>query len=152
MSKQKGNVYLNTTAGRENSAAHNPPVNSPEVNPPPAGTPEARPLRWRQQKHRGLLWFCFWLLFLTTPIAPFAGQFLLRLSSRGLFRISPVLAIGGGLLAGIVGAAFILARLYSNSTKQLIWKTIAFSLLIGIVYGVIGFGGCLLILNGLKNV
>ncbi len=63
-----------------------------------------------------------------------------------------MLLMGGGLLAGIGGAAFILARLYSNTTTQLIWRTVGFAFLIGITYGVIGFAGCLLIMKGLKNV
>ncbi len=49
---------------------------------------------------------------------------------------------------GIVCAGFILARLYSNSTKQLIVKTIAFSLLVALFYGLVAFAGCMVLLGG----
>ena len=53
----------------------------------------------------------------------------------------------GGLAAGILCAGFILARLYSNTTTQLVVKTIAFAFLIALFYGLIAFGGCLVLMK-----
>ncbi|HEY0550147.1 MAG TPA: hypothetical protein VGF13_11150 [Verrucomicrobiae bacterium] len=65
---------------------------------------------------------------------------------RGL-PFNRALFLSGGLAAGILCAGFILARLYSNTTTQLVVKTIAFALLIALFYGVIAFGGCLLLMK-----
>ena len=117
------------------------------ANRPPEEIPAQPPPRWRQQKHRGLLWLTFWILFLTTPLAPFALGFLPRIGGLGVLRISPALAICGGLLAGIGAAAFILARLYSNTTTQLVVRAIAFALLIALVYAGVIFAGCMMLLK-----
>ena len=87
------------------------------------------------------------MLFLTTPVAPFALGSLPRLGGLGILRFSPALVIGGGLLAGIGGAGFILARLYSNTTAQLIVRTILFALLILLVYVGIVYAGCMMLLK-----
>jgi hypothetical protein len=115
----------------------------------PEEIPAAPPARWRQQKHRGLLWLCFWILFLTTPATPFALGFVARLGPQGIPPFAPVLVMGGGLLAGIGGAGFILARLYSNTTPQLVARTLAFAFLIALVYGFIAFAGCMMLLKGI---
>src|SRR5436190_606931 len=104
-------------------------MDEPGINTPPEETPAATPPRWRQQKHRGLLWLCFWILFLTTPLAPFGMQLMLRFSPLGTLPFNRVMLVGGGLAAGTICAGFILARLYSNSTTQLVARTLAFALL-----------------------
>jgi hypothetical protein len=103
--------------------------------------PPVRP-RWRQQKHRGLLWAVFWFLFLTTPV--------MALVMNSMMRGIPALRMFGPTLAplgGIVAAGFVLAFLYSNSTGQLVRRTIGFSFLIGLIYGVILFAGCVLLIR-----
>lgn len=72
---------------------------------------------------------------------------ILRFSPLRGLPFNRTLLLGGGLAAGIICAGFILARLYSNTTTQLVVKTIAFALLIALFYGVIAFGGCLLLMK-----
>jgi hypothetical protein len=126
-------------------------VNSSDANRPPDQTPASTPCRWRQQKHRGLLWFCFWVLFLTTPAAPFAAQMILQFGPLGRLPFNRALLLSGGLAAGILCAGFILARLYSNTTTQLVVKTIAFALLIVLFYGLVAFAGCMLLANAFNG-
>ena len=121
------------------------------ANPPPEGISAALSPRWRQQKNRGLLWLCFWVLFLTTPVAPFALGPLARIGGAGIPPFAPLLGIGGGLLAGIGGAGYILARLYSNTATQLIVRTIAFAFLIALFYGLIAFAGCMLLMKAFNG-
>ena len=90
-------------------------------------------------------------MFLTTPVAPFAAQMILRFSPLGGLPFNRALLTGGGLAAGILCAGFILARLYSNTTTQLVVKTIAFALLIALFYGLIAFAGCMLLMKAFNG-
>ena len=103
-----------------------------------------------QQKHRGLLWLTFWLLFLGTPCTPLLAGLMNRFMPIRIIPLSQlqtiILSIGGGTL----GAGFVLAKLYSQSTSQLIKRGLLFGLAIGIFYAVVFFAGCMLIMSKVR--
>ena len=89
------------------------------------------------RRGRAKLWVWFWLLFLGTPV----------LSVLGL--ASP----GGGigvifLLAGTIGAGFVLARIFAKDSTMFIVLGIVFSVGVAAVYFGIVFVGCLMVLKG----
>jgi hypothetical protein len=93
---------------------------------------------------RKLQWWLFWLVFLFTPVAVISLPVMLEhfpqidvMNDYGLF------AAGSSLLAGSFSAAFILARLRSTTTAQLIGHTLGFGLLFTVLLGFISFAGCM---------
>jgi len=104
-----------------------------------------------QQRNRGLLWLVFWFLFLGAPFTPFIYEFFSS-TLHIRFRLLPAFTIIAGIAGGAVGAGFILARLYSRSTVQLVTRGILFSLGIMFFYASIAFVGCVVLMKALKNV
>ena len=93
---------------------------------------------------RKLLWWMFWLVFLSTPVAVISLPGLLEhfpeidlVKDEGLFEA------GSSLLAGSFAAAFIFARIRSTTTAQLIGRTLGFGLLFTVLLGAISFAGCM---------
>lgn len=99
-----------------------------------------------QQNYRGLLWLVFWFLFLGAPATPFINEAMSSTLHIRLFFISEGVTVIASIVGGTLGAGFILARLYSRSTSELIVRGLLFSLGILLFYGTIAFAGCLLIL------
>ena len=107
------------------------------VNSTPPETP-------RMLARRKLHWSMFWLVFLSTPAAVISLPVILKhfpqlnvMNDYGLFSAA------SSLLAGSFAAAFILARLRSTTTAQLIVRTLGFGLLFTVLLGAISFAGCM---------
>ncbi len=104
--------------------------------------------------HRKLLWWTFWLLFLSTPVLAIAGPALIP-KFLGV-RMGPMIGrfglIGlvGGILGGGFGAGFVLAKLYSANTAEMIRRGIAFGMAILATYGVIAGVGCAFLLSAYR--
>ena len=80
------------------------------------------------------------------------AQLILRFNPLGPLPVPRLFLLGGGLATGILCAGYILARLYSNTTTQLVVKTIAFGLLITLFYGLIAFAGCMVLMKVFSSV
>ncbi|HEY0550148.1 MAG TPA: hypothetical protein VGF13_11155 [Verrucomicrobiae bacterium] len=86
----------------------------------------------------------FWLVFISTPAAVILLPKILEhfpqlnvMNDYGLF------AAASSLLAGSFAAAFILARLHSTTTAQLIIRTLVSGLMFTVLLGIISFVGCM---------
>lgn len=93
---------------------------------------------------RGLLWFAFWFLFVSTPVVVIGLPVLYKhFPQFDVFKDYGLIEAGGALLGGGFTAAFLLARLRSKSTAQIVWRTVGFGLLFTVLFGVISFAGCM---------
>ena len=102
-------------------------------SPEPPRTPRRKPL-----------WYLFWFVFLLTPAAVILLPVILDhfpqlnvMGDYGLF------AAGSSLLAGSFASAFLLARIYSTTTTQIVLRTIGFGVGFTVLLGAISFAGCM---------
>jgi len=122
------------------------------TNAPASGEPLQPRRPPLQQKNRGLLWLAFWLLFLGTPFTPLINELMSRTLHMRLQFLNQGVTLIGGIAGGALGAGFILARLHSHSTTQLVLRGILFSIGILLFYATIAFVGCVVLMKVLKNV
>jgi hypothetical protein len=101
--------------------------------------------------HRRMLWWTFWLLFLSTPVLVIAGPMLAQKFSiagfRGLTGLYGAVEVMCAFLGGAFGAGFVLAKLHSVTTAQFIRRGIGFGLAIVVTYIVIAGVGCAVLLS-----
>jgi len=105
-----------------------------------------------QQRNRGLLWLAFWCLFLGAPFIPLINQLMSSQLHIRLQFLNQGVTLIGGIAGGALGAGFILARLYSHWTAQLVLRGILFSIGILLFYATIAFVGCVVLMKVFKNV
>jgi hypothetical protein len=110
-------------------------MSSPEPSTPP--------------DRRKLLWWAFWLVFLTTPVcvlfAPALASKIHFVRGSGVMGLNAILACLGSLIGGAGAAGFILARLTSKTNSDFISRGIAYSMGIAALYLILAFAGCLVV-------
>jgi hypothetical protein len=85
---------------------------------------------------RGWLWALFWAIFLGTPV--------LALVSVRVGGTIPIFLTGAFVAGGI------LSRLFTKTRGASVGMTLAFGVMLLVVYGGIAFAGCMIALNGAR--
>jgi hypothetical protein len=95
--------------------------------------------RSARENNRAGLWTWFWLLFLGTPVLGILG-----VATRAVELVVLL------LLAGTIGAGFVLARIFAKDSAMIIVLGIVFSVGVAAIYFGIVFVGCLVMMKGVS--
>jgi len=92
-----------------------------------------------------MLWAALWFVCLTTPAAIISFPVLTEhFPQLNVFDDSGLIETGSTLLAGSFLAAFILAKLRSETRAEFIWRTVGWSLVFAIFFAGVSGAGCAL--------